>query len=769
MSTTSARNQPLGLIQQGAGFHRRQLSESHATLERGRRETPLFTMNDTEAGMIEEDVERRGARRRGEGKVVAEDGMGYGRDRTGSWLPKDHYGLVYIVFFLQGVGMLFPWNVFITAAQYFHVRLKGTAFQDNFENIFSFSYSFSNLIFMSVAVRWAHLPVFNMRSTVVVPQIVTAAIFAATTAMVLDDSIPGNMLFVVTALFVLVTGVTAALIQAGIFGLAGRFPSMYTQAVMSGQGVAGMTVSVISLFTALSAPCTGSGTGPSWHQIQPASFSYFLSSTIVILLTLVAFILLTRSDFAQFYAFASTESDEALSAASSPEFFRDYTDPNDGRSVDDLAEAMDAAMLTPRTRRRIIERRRSIMAAPVFQSKSPTSSTLSSRRSTPGMNTPLSRSLPKPESKMAGYIQSPKEMASSAQSSGANTPGGIDFAGRPPLAGPIALSPSSSNGIRNLSGNINGKGGVAALLQSSQSSRSLEEEEEGDGVARLTYVPGIEAEESAALGESSVMSEGAGAHATSAGTYELMDDVEESDESGRLPTCTLIWMIGRHCFSVCFVFLITLSVFPGITSEIRSSNNLENERCPAAGRFYGAGVWQAMFFLLFNGGDTVGRLLAAAKQIIDPSYVFLLSVARIMFVPLFLLCNVTASTPSVRPSGGNSSGYSPSASPLMGTSNALPRSFYTMAFEGFVDAKRDPRLGYFENDAWPIIFMCLLSISNGYVASLEMMNAPAKAPDGQQSRAGTNMAFFLVMGIFLGSIVSFPVRAFACHCNPFAG
>ena len=102
--------------------------------------------------------------------------------------------------------------------------------------------------------------------------------------------------------------------------------------------------------------------------------------------------------------------------------------------------------------------------------------------------------------------------------------------------------------------------------------------------------------------------------------YDL-DDADVEKEEERLPTCDLIRMLGRHCFSVCFVFLITLSVFPGITSEIRSKHNLENARCPKAGRFYGAGVWQAMFFLLFNGGDTIGRLLAAARQCINPQYV----------------------------------------------------------------------------------------------------------------------------------------------------
>ena len=62
-----------------------------------------------------------------------------------------------------------------------------------------------------------------------------------------------------------------------------------------------------------------------------------------------------------------------------------------------------------------------------------------------------------------------------------------------------------------------------------------------------------------------------------------------------------------------------------------------------------------------------------------------------------------------------------------------------------------------------------MSVSNGYVASLEMMNGPGLVPDGQQSRAGTIMAFFLVLGLVLGSVGSFGVRAIACQCNPFVG
>ena len=94
------------------------------------------------------------------------------------------------------------------------------------------------------------------------------------------------------------------------------------------------------------------------------------------------------------------------------------------------------------------------------------------------------------------------------------------------------------------------------------------------------------------------------------------------------------------------------------------------------------------------------------------------------------------------PSSGSHSASTPSPS-----SDGM--SFYMANFVGTVESSSYSRsgLGYFVEDFWPIFFMCLLSVSNGYVASLKMMNAPGQAPDGEQSRAGTNMAFFLVMGI----------------------
>ena len=51
-------------------------------------------------------------------------------------------------------------------------------------------------------------------------------------------------------------------------------------------------------------------------------------------------------------------------------------------------------------------------------------------------------------------------------------------------------------------------------------------------------------------------------------------------------------------------------------------------------------------------------------------------------------------------------------------------------------------------------------ISNGYCAGLEMMNGPKQVSRLEdQSRAGTLMGFFMTLGLLLGSLVAFPVRA----------
>ncbi|NXD90801.1 S29A1 protein, partial [Chaetorhynchus papuensis] len=165
-----------------------------------------------------------------------------------------------------------------------------------------------------------------------------------------------------------------------------------------------------------------------------------------------------------------------------------------------------------------------------------------------------------------------------------------------------------------------------------------------------------------------------------------------------------LWVMA---LSVCFVFTVTIGVFPAITAKV---STLLGE-----GNKWGLYFIPVSCFLLFNVFDWTGRSLTAlftwpGK---DSCLLPVMVVLRVIFVPLFMLCNVQ------------------------------PRYYLPVVFS---------------HDAWYIIFMIFFSISNGYLASLCMCFGPKKVLAHEAETAGAVMAFFLSLGLALGAAISFLVR-----------
>lgn len=166
-----------------------------------------------------------------------------------------------------------------------------------------------------------------------------------------------------------------------------------------------------------------------------------------------------------------------------------------------------------------------------------------------------------------------------------------------------------------------------------------------------------------------------------------------------------IWVMA---VSVCFAFTVTIGTFPAITVDVRST-------------IAGEGEWEKYFipvscFLFFNMFDWAGRSLTAVCMWPGKDSKLLpgLILVRVIFVPLFMLCNV------------------------------------------------HPRVNlpvYFTHDGWFIAFMILFAFSNGYLASLCMCFGPKKVDPSEAETAGAIMAFFLSLGLALGASLSFLFRA----------
>ncbi|KAJ8405771.1 hypothetical protein AAFF_G00312080 [Aldrovandia affinis] len=164
-----------------------------------------------------------------------------------------------------------------------------------------------------------------------------------------------------------------------------------------------------------------------------------------------------------------------------------------------------------------------------------------------------------------------------------------------------------------------------------------------------------------------------------------------------------IWVMA---FCVTFVFVVTLSVFPAITVDVTT--------------LYAGTKWEVYFipvccFLVFNIMDWIGRTVTTVVQWPrKESRLFpALVVARVIFIPLVMLCNV--------------------------------RNHYFL-----------PVL--FPHDAAFAFIMLLFSLSSGYFVCLSMSYAPQLVEPKDAETAGALMMFFLALGLSLGAALSFPLR-----------
>ncbi|KAM3918322.1 equilibrative nucleoside transporter 2 [Leptodactylus fuscus] len=179
------------------------------------------------------------------------------------------------------------------------------------------------------------------------------------------------------------------------------------------------------------------------------------------------------------------------------------------------------------------------------------------------------------------------------------------------------------------------------------------------------------------------------------------------EEKQSVSVCTVLRKIWVMALTIVITFGVTLSVFPAITAQVVSGVESES--------------WRNFFtpvccFLTFNIMDWIGRSITSKTLWPGPDckYLPLLAASRFIFVPLFMLCNIT------------------------------DRVYLT---------------SFFHNDAWFIIFMIFFSLTNGYFVSLPMCLAPKKVLPHESETTGALMTFFLALGLSVGAGLSFGFKA----------
>ncbi|KAI9742572.1 MAG: hypothetical protein M1818_003712 [Claussenomyces sp. TS43310] len=192
-----------------------------------------------------------------------------------------------------------------------------------------------------------------------------------------------------------------------------------------------------------------------------------------------------------------------------------------------------------------------------------------------------------------------------------------------------------------------------------------------------------------------------------ANMMESVTSVEEAERARRKVVGLLTLFKKLHWLALAIFICFAVTMFyPVFTAQIISNN-----ASPGKGsRILQPSSFIPLAFLLWNLGDLLGRMLSILPFSLTrrPLLLFAFSVARLIFLPLYLLCNI----------GGRGA--------------AIPSdAFYLIVVQ----------LGF--------------GLTNGWLGSSCMMVAIDWVDDGEKEAAGAFMGVALVAGLSAGSLLSF--------------
>ncbi|XP_029675840.1 equilibrative nucleoside transporter 1 isoform X1 [Formica exsecta] len=192
--------------------------------------------------------------------------------------PKDRLNLVFCILVLHGIGALMPWNMFITAKDYFvNYKLSmeytgiDTNYATNFLAYLGFAAQIPNLLF-----NW--LNVFlqlggNLTTRIVWSIFVLVLIFVFTVVLAMTDSSgwPG-VFFWITMVSVVILNTANGIYQNSVFGMAAKLPIKYMGAVVLGSNISGTFTAIINFLAQIMAP-----------NARTAAIYYFITALFILL------------------------------------------------------------------------------------------------------------------------------------------------------------------------------------------------------------------------------------------------------------------------------------------------------------------------------------------------------------------------------------------------------------------------------------------------------------------------------------------------------
>ncbi|KAL8710585.1 MAG: hypothetical protein Q9220_004809 [cf. Caloplaca sp. 1 TL-2023] len=230
---------------------------------------------------------------------------------TFSWLE-------YSIFLLLGVSMLWAWNMFLAASPYFQHRFASSAYLlTHFPAYITSVSTLTNLVSVTLLTRLQRSASYPKRIILsLILNIIAFTLLAISTA--LFRSISPEAYFAFLIFMVFTASLATGLCQNGVFAYVSGFGiPEYTQAIMTGQAIAGVLPCVAQIVSVLSVTESSNKeieSSPSQENPKSA-FAYFLTATAVSVLTLFAFAYLRRSHSSSLAIKTAAASEDTPSSA----------------------------------------------------------------------------------------------------------------------------------------------------------------------------------------------------------------------------------------------------------------------------------------------------------------------------------------------------------------------------------------------------------------------------------------------------------------------
>ncbi|KAM4729702.1 equilibrative nucleoside transporter 3 [Anableps anableps] len=215
--------------------------------------------------------------------------------------PEDSYNLVYLIFFLMGIGSLLPWNFFITAKQYWLYKLSNSTDQSERSSLSDYFESYLSIASAVPSVLCLVLNYFlvnrlSPKVRIVSSLVVMLLVFVVTTVLVkVDVSEYRTEFFAGTLASVAVVSGASNVFSGSVFGISGYFPMRISQALISGQAMGGTLTAVASIVTLSVA-----------EDVTIDALFYFLTADLFILFCITSYLLLPKVAYSRHYMLAAT-------------------------------------------------------------------------------------------------------------------------------------------------------------------------------------------------------------------------------------------------------------------------------------------------------------------------------------------------------------------------------------------------------------------------------------------------------------------------------